>query len=110
MRAYADRSDDFAGRLVTDPPRPPVSPEHREDEAAVDALIESAFSEPTLEDEAVECLASRLTAGLGVQLLWAESGTYITLTLDGKTETFPVPAEHALDAFQHPFAYGGTLL
>jgi hypothetical protein len=57
----------------------------------------------------VECLLSRLTAGLGVQALVADGEAYITVTLNGATETFPVPPNSLLDAFEHPFAYGATL-
>ena len=57
------------------------------------------------------CLLSRLTAGLGVQLLWdpRNGDTFITVTLNGDTETFPVDPFNAADAFQHPFAYGASL-
>jgi hypothetical protein len=111
MRANIDRSDDFTGSLVTDPAggyRPPVSPEHRAAEVEADALLASAEDRPD-----VVCLCSRLTAGLGVQLLTTRDEpvrAFITLTLDGQTETFEIDPSTALDAFQHPFAYGGTLL
>ena len=62
----------------------------------------------------VIALAGRITAGLAVQLLITPGGedrrAFITLALDGETETFEVAPEHAMDAYRHPFCYGGTLL
>ena len=62
----------------------------------------------------VIALAGRITAGLAVQLLITPGGqdrrAFITLVLDGETETFEVGPEHAMDAYRHPFCYGGTLL
>lgn len=95
-------------RLITDHPgvRPPVSLEHAAREAEADALLEAARPEHD-----VVCLLSRLTAGLGVQALWSpsRSETYITVTLNGETETFEVPSDSLLDAFEHPYAFGATL-
>lgn len=72
-----------------------------------DALLPRVETDP----REIECLESRLTAGLGVQLLWnRETGsTFITVTLNGETETFPVDEDKALEAFEHPFAFGATL-
>lgn len=87
-------------------------------EEAEKALLDSAEqalldSVEELSDEAdnIMALASRYYSGLGVQLLWnRESGaTFITVTLGGETETFPVPGDRAFDAFEHPYAYGATL-
>ena len=39
----------------------------------------------------------------------ANGDAYITVTLNGETETFQVPNSKLLDAFDHPFAYGATL-
>lgn len=56
-------------------------------------------------------LLSRMTAGLGVQLLWdpRNGDTFITTTLNGETETFAVDPREAGEAFKHPYAYGATL-
>ena len=61
--------------------------------------------------ETVVCLMSRMTAGLGVQLLWCPitEQVAITLALNGELETFSVPTDSALEAFHHPYAYGATL-
>jgi hypothetical protein len=62
----------------------------------------------------VIALAGRITAGLCVQLLVTAGAedrrAFITLVLDGETETYEVAPEHAMDAYRHPFCYGGTLL
>ncbi len=107
MRANTDRAPgvhlvtDAVGRRVA---VPPVSPEHDGDHLDFETDV------PELVTVA---LKGRLTAGLGVQLLAEpvkDGRTFITLALDGETETFEVPADRALDAFDHPFCYGGTLL
>lgn len=98
MRAYTDRT---AGvRLVTDA----LAPAPLRD--AIEASLIAAL-EP--DRDGVRCLLSRLTAGLGVQALVRGDDCYITITLNGATETFPVPAARLLDAFDHPYAYGATL-
>jgi hypothetical protein len=100
-----DRADGV--RLVTDSPhvRPPVSPEH-DREREIDALLEAAKPERD-----VVCLLSRLTAGLGVQALWSptDGTTWITVVLNGATETFEVPGENLAEAFEHPYVFGATL-
>lgn len=56
-------------------------------------------------------LQGRVTAGLGVQLLWDPrcGDTFITVALNGETETFQVDPEDAGQAFIHPYAFGATL-
>lgn len=106
MRANTDR---VAGvRLITDPPVSPRVVTSVAPDANVDHL-DFETDVPALE---LVALKGRITAGLGVQLLAdvAQGRTFITLALDGETETFEVPAASALDAFDHPFCYGGTLL
>ena len=60
--------------------------------------------------EDIVALHGRCYAGLGVQLLWnrATGQTFITLTKGERIETFEVPRDKALDAFVHPYLYGGT--
>jgi len=106
MRAYTDRAPGV--HLVTDPVGrvtnvPPVSPGQ-----PIEPFDFDAAEDP----RDLVALKGRITAGLGVQLIvdLLTSETFITLALDGETETFEVPADKALDAFEHPFAYGGTLL
>lgn len=64
-----------------------------------------------VENRLCVALLGRITAGLGVQLLWdpRNGDTFITVVLDGETETFPVPPDQAREAFIHPYAYGATL-
>jgi hypothetical protein len=54
-------------------------------------------------------LAHRIDAGLEVTLYWSPSDNSTTIdVLDTETDElfiFPVPADRALDAFRHPFAY-----
>lgn len=106
MRANTDR---IAGvRLITDPPARYVVTS----DATIDNSVDHLDFETDVPALELVALKGRITAGLGVQLLAdvAHGRTFITLALDGETETFEVPAEHALDAFDHPFCYGGTLL
>lgn len=85
---------------------------------------EEAFNEiaaiPTVDRPAIErtgdtpdlvALKGRMTAGIAVQLLWArDTGeTFVSVTVGPKSQTFTVPAEDALDAFDHPFVYGCTI-
>ena len=104
MRANTDRAPGVT--LVTDPVGglPPVSPGQPIEPFDFDSF------EP--ERPGLVALKGRINAGLGVQLLadLATGETFITLALNGETETFPVDPERALDAFEHPFCYGGTLL
>ncbi len=107
MRANTDRAPGV--HLVTDPVGrrvasvPPVSPGQ-----PIEPFDFDAAEDP----RELVALKGRITAGLGVQLLvdLLTSECFITLALDGETETLPVPAEKALDAFDQPFCYGGTLL
>jgi hypothetical protein len=96
---------------VTDPPGgyPPVSPREDESEALLAAALEGVIH--GVEDYPVVALQGRITAGLGVQLLWSplDGQTYLTCTLNGECDTFAVPPEQALDAFAHPYSYGCTL-
>ena len=109
MRANTDRAAGVS--LVTDHPAFAVVAE-----ATYDADLDALDFEVDVPEFEVVCLASRLTAGLGVQLLTNrakneddEPRAFITLVLNGATETFEVKPEDALDAFQHPYAFGGTL-
>lgn len=57
-------------------------------------------------------VAGRITAGLAVQLLVEpkrDGRAWLTLGLNGKTETIEVPAGQALDAYLHPYCYGASL-
>lgn len=105
MRAYTDRSDEFAasGRsLVSDGRRPQVPAPPAPPALAVDddAFVPAGLS----------VLATRSASGFDVQLLIdGEGQTYVTALLNGACETFEVPRAKALDAFHHPFLYGCTL-
>ena len=93
--------------------------ERFEREALADLASLDTIQEPPLwpreqDSEDVPSLVSlreRITAGLAVQLLvnLETREAFITLAIDGRTETFPVPAEAANDAFAHPYCYGGSL-
>ena len=104
MRANIDRAPGVV--LVTDSPHVALEP---------DVLEHLDFETPDVEPDvpATVVLCSRLTAGLGVQLLTNRSDdeprAWITLVLNGECETFEIQPEDALDAFAHPFAFGGTL-
>jgi hypothetical protein len=54
-------------------------------------------------------LARRISGGMEITLYWspADNSTRIEVWQPGSRETlaFPVPPEHALDAFYHPFAH-----
>jgi hypothetical protein len=89
----------------------------RETAAAIAAL--PVVDEPPVSPEVVTAvpkhlcaLRGRMTSGLGVQLLIEpfDSGrAWITVCLNGKTETFEVYPADANEAFEHPYAYGATL-
>ena len=85
------------------------------DRALADELdaITATAELPVAAEPVVECLLSELRSGFGVQLLaepMDEGGrSWITCTLNGTSQTFEVPSAKALDAFEHPFAYGCTL-
>lgn len=106
MRANTDRA---AGvRLVTDIPFQAVgAATYDGDTDSLEPFDFDAYEDP----RDLVALHGRITAGLGVQLLFDRlSGeTFVTVTLNGETETFPVPGEHANDAFEHPYCYGATL-
>jgi len=60
----------------------------------------------------VVALCGRQNSGLSVQLLTTtgeDVRAWVTLDVNGKTETIEVAPEHALDAYHHPYAYGATL-
>jgi hypothetical protein len=106
MRANTDRAPGV--RLVTDPPGGVAT------SVAPDGNVEHLDFETDVPTLDIIALAGRITAGLGVQLLITAGAenrrAFITLCLDGETETFEVAPEHAMDAYRHPFCYGGTLL
>lgn len=58
-------------------------------------------------------LCGRVTAGLSVQLLTTVSDedvrAFVTLDVNGRTETIEVQPGNALDAYHHPYVYGATL-
>jgi hypothetical protein len=55
-------------------------------------------------------LAHRTSGGIDVYLFWNESTRRVTVdVIDGRTDErfeLEVDGRHALDAFNHPFAYG----
>lgn len=105
MRANTDR---IAGvRLVTDHPAQPAVTS-----VPTDGNVEHLDFETDVPALELVALRGRINSGLAVQLLCdvAHGRTFITLDVNGETETFEVPADRANDAFEHPFAYGGTLL
>jgi hypothetical protein len=57
-------------------------------------------------------LAHRSTNGIEVTLLWTESTNTVAIavldTHSGEELEFDVDAAHALDAFNHPYAYAAT--
>jgi len=61
----------------------------------------------------IVALVGRVNSGLSVQLLTNRSDedprAWITLDVNGRTETIEVEPSSALDAFHHPYAYGATL-
>lgn len=102
MRSDIDRVPGV--QLVTDHPAfPPVSPGN---EPADMTELEVALQRTDM-----VALCGRVYSGLGVQLLWSPvtGETFVTVTLGGETETFEVPRDRAMDAYEHPFAYGATL-
>lgn len=101
MWANIDRTPGV--RLITDPVGGVATTPVR------DAVEDALFAALEPERDGVHCLLSRLTAGLGVQLLVQGNRAFITVALNGETETFEVPGDKALDAFDHPYAYGATL-
>ena len=67
----------------------------------------------TLTDISRHELAHRVGGGLEITLYWRRFensiGVEIYDTAAEETTAFPVPAERALDAFHHPFAYMAEL-
>ena len=60
----------------------------------------------------IVALCGRTNAGLSVQLLTTRGDdvrAFITLDVNGRTETVEVEPSDALDAYHHPYAYGATL-
>jgi hypothetical protein len=53
--------------------------------------------------------AARSASGFYVQGLVAGKRTFITAVLGAQCETFEVEPEHAVEAFEHPFAFGCTI-
>ena len=54
-------------------------------------------------------LAHRTCDGIDVYLLWDEATDRVTVVLDARTDggfEVEVDGRHALDAFNHPYAYG----
>ena len=105
MRANIDRA---AGvRLVTDPVGGVAT-----SVAPVDNVVEHLDFETDVPEIQVVALCGRQNSGLSVQLLTtvgADVRAWITLDVNGQTETFEVEPSTALDAYQHPYAYGATL-
>lgn len=104
MRAYTDRSDEFAasGRSLVGDPRGVRRPAPQP--------VPVALSDDDLVPAGLEVLATRSASGFDVQLLIdAEGQTYVTVILAGAIQTFEVPRAKALDAFHHPFLFGCTL-
>jgi hypothetical protein len=58
-------------------------------------------------------LAHRSTNGIEVTLLWTESTNTVAIavadTHSGEELEFEVHGSHALDAFNHPYAYAATV-
>jgi len=54
-------------------------------------------------------LAHRVNGGLEIRLLWSPPDNNTTIEVkqpsSDETLTFPVPRDHALEAFYHPFAH-----
>jgi hypothetical protein len=52
-------------------------------------------------------LDSRTDTFVTVSLLWDDSSNevFVEISTDGDSELFPVPADEASQAFQHPFVY-----
>lgn len=60
----------------------------------------------------IVALCGRQNSGLSVQLLTTtgeDVRAWVTLDLNGQTETIEVEPASALDAYHHPYAYGATL-
>ncbi len=100
-----DRSDEFArsGRsLVSDFPV-----EYEDTPDAVDHLD---FEPTHIVPDGLKVWAARMSDGFAVQGLVDGAGrTYISCALNGEHQTFDVEPEDAVEAFDHPFAYGCTL-
>lgn len=96
-----DRSDAYtrSGRSIigdrvapAPPPPPPVDLDIEDDDFVPKGL---------------RAWAGRSTNGIHVQgLVDAEGTTYVTVVFGTQCETREIPNDQALDAFEHPFAYG----
>jgi hypothetical protein len=79
-------------------PAPPAPPEV--------ALDDDAFV-----PKGLRAWAGRTSNGFYVQGLVDDEGTtYISAGVGGQHQTFEVPRDKAHDAFEHPYAYGCTIL
>ena len=111
---HVDSSDEFrrsGRRLVTDRKHPNRFQTVSEQIAALPTALTEGPTEPPPPPPKVLALAGRSESGFHVQLLWNadERQAYVTAVLDGKSQTFAVPNEHAMEAFNHPFCFGCTL-
>lgn len=99
-----DRSQRFIdeGRsLVSDPVGRPVPP----------AAPPVDLSDDDFVPKGLRAWAGRISNGFYVQGLVAEDGTtFISAGVAGQHQTFEVPRDKASDAFEHPYAYGCTIL
>lgn len=60
----------------------------------------------------IVALCGRINAGLAVQLLTTtgeDVRAFVSLDVNGRTETIEVEPSSALDAYHHPYAYGASL-
>ena len=60
----------------------------------------------------IVALCGRQNSGLSVQLLTTtgeDVRAFVSLDVNGRTETIEVEPSDALDAYHHPYAYGATL-
>ena len=63
-------------------------------------------------DSTLTELHHRSADGIDVSLLWSRRSNTLTVAVadsrSGKSFELPVPAEKALDVFEHPFAYAAA--
>lgn len=109
---HVDSSDEFrrsGRRLVTD--RPKDSKRFQTVSEQIAALPTALTGEVEEPQPKLLALAGRSESGFHVQLLWNadERQAYVTAVLDGKSQTFAVPNENAMEAFNHPFCFGCNL-
>lgn len=100
MRANTDRAPGV--RLITDRPLAAPAP-------VIDTRVEAESI--VFRPETLVALMGRVNSGFYVQLIadTATGETWLTCSINGETDTFPIPSDKALDAFEHPFAYGCNL-